>query len=131
MISKYIKLLLLKSKLKKKKNSKREKGEIAEEFAATYLELKGYRILKRNLFFKGGEIDILAMKGKTLYVFEVKMREGDNFGDVFESIDSRKRKRLYSFANRVNLGSYENIEISLFYISIDKKENLSYGIIKI
>ncbi len=126
-----MKFFLLKKKLKKNKEGKKEKGKLAEEFAVIYLELKGYRIIKRNLFFKGGEIDILARKGSTLYIFEVKMRDGENFGDVFESIDSRKRKRLYSFANRLDLNSYENIKICLFYVSINKKEKLSYGIIEI
>lgn len=53
-------------------------GYKAENFAALFLRLKGYRILERN--FKpprgtgAGEIDIIAMKGKTLVFIEVKYR---------------------------------------------------------
>jgi putative endonuclease len=49
-------------------------GHGAEWMAALYLMLKGYQILAFRLKTKGGEIDILARKGPSLIVVEVKRR---------------------------------------------------------
>jgi len=131
MILKLLKLLYLKNRLKKGGIDKKKIGNIGEDFASTFLELKGYRILKRNVFVKGGEVDILAKKGRNLYLFEVKYRRGDKFGDAFDSIDKRKREKLYNISNLFDTHLYENIEIKLFYINIDEKGKLTYGIIDI
>jgi len=45
----------------------------AESRAATYLEEKGYTILERNYTIRGGELDIIAMKGQILTFIEVKL----------------------------------------------------------
>ena len=42
--------------------NKRQKGNLGENIAELYLRLKGYKILERNFFVKGGEIDIIARK---------------------------------------------------------------------
>ncbi|MGO4408454.1 MULTISPECIES: YraN family protein [unclassified Brevundimonas] len=49
-------------------------GHGAEWTAALWLMLKGYQILAFRLKGRGGEIDILAKRGRTLAVVEVKRR---------------------------------------------------------
>jgi putative endonuclease len=50
------------------------KGQAAEWLAAAYLMAKGYRILARRYGGKGGEIDLIARRGKTVIFVEVKAR---------------------------------------------------------
>lgn len=52
----------------------RQEGRFAEAVAALWLMLKGYQILGFRLKTPAGEIDLLARKGKTLAVVEVKRR---------------------------------------------------------
>ncbi len=47
-------------------------GNEGENKAAEYLTENGYEILERNWRTKGGEIDIIAYKDKTLVFVEVK-----------------------------------------------------------
>ncbi len=50
-------------------------GRRAEWLATWYLRLKGYRIVATNLRLTGGEIDIVARKGRLLAFIEVKARQ--------------------------------------------------------
>ena len=58
---------------RKRKYSHR-KGIIAEYVCATWLILKGYSILYMRYRNYGGEIDIIAAKGKSIAFIEVKAR---------------------------------------------------------
>ena len=49
-------------------------GHRAEHIAVIWLALKGYRILARRYQVRGGEIDIVARRGRTLAIIEVKAR---------------------------------------------------------
>ena len=53
-------------------------GVQGEKWALDYLVAKGYAILEKNYRYRKAEIDILARKGETLVVVEVKTR-GKNF----------------------------------------------------
>lgn len=65
-----------------------------EDVAAEYLKNHGYKLIERN-FRKGyGEIDIVAVKGKTLVFVEVKTRTTDLFGGARESIARYKLHKL-------------------------------------
>jgi putative endonuclease len=50
------------------------RGHGAERKAAWWLRLKGYRILAINWRSVAGEIDLIARRGRTLAVVEVKQR---------------------------------------------------------
>jgi putative endonuclease len=50
------------------------RGHGAETFAAFALRLKGYRILGRRVKTPHGEIDLVARKGDTVAIVEVKAR---------------------------------------------------------
>jgi len=49
-------------------------GLAAEKIAAAYLRCKGYRIVAERYRNTGGEIDIVALRGRTLVAVEVKAR---------------------------------------------------------
>jgi len=65
------------------------RGEIA---AAVWLMLKGYRILGFRLKTPLAEIDLLALRGRTLAVVEVKRRA--DITAALEAVGTDQRERL-------------------------------------
>ena len=51
-----------------------QRGRRAETLACWYLRLLGWRILARRARVPGGEVDIVARRGRTLAFVEVKAR---------------------------------------------------------
>lgn len=76
------------------KESSRKIGEKGEDIAVEYLEKKGWKILERNFYIRGGEIDIIALDGSELVFIEVKFRTTDEFGEGAEQFTATKRKRV-------------------------------------
>ena len=52
------------------------RGRRGETVAAWWLRVHGWRILARNRRMPGGEVDLVAVRGTTLAVCEVKTRTG-------------------------------------------------------
>ena len=69
-------------------------GRMGENLAIEYLTDKGYVILETNYRNKIGEVDIIAYDKNVLVFVEVKTRLGTNYGYAFESVDSRKQKKI-------------------------------------
>ncbi|HMM70187.1 MAG TPA: YraN family protein [Gudongella oleilytica] len=69
-------------------------GRMGESLAIEYLTDKGYVILETNYRNKIGEVDIIAYYKNVLVFVEVKTRLGTNYGYAFESVDSRKQKKI-------------------------------------
>ena len=59
--------------------SSRRLGVWGERIAALYLRVHGYRILQRDLVTPLAQIDILAQRGRTIVVCEVKSRRGSTY----------------------------------------------------
>ena len=51
-----------------------KRGRGAETIAAWWLRLRGWRILARRARVRGGEVDLIARRGRTLAFIEVKAR---------------------------------------------------------
>jgi putative endonuclease len=51
-----------------------KRGRGAETLACWYLRLTGWRILARRARVPGGEVDVIARRGRTLAFVEVKQR---------------------------------------------------------
>ena len=49
-----------------------KQGEKGEEIAVNFLKKNGFKVIERNVPNKYGEIDIVAIKDKIYYFFEVK-----------------------------------------------------------
>jgi putative endonuclease len=69
-------------------------GSRAERRAVWWYRLRGYRILARNAWAGGHELDVVARRGRRLIFCEVKEKTGDRFGDPLEMVDEEKVRRL-------------------------------------
>jgi putative endonuclease len=77
---------------------RRDVGSAGEEAAARYLARHGYRILHRNLRLgRAGELDIVAMQGRTLVFVEVKAKLSGELGG-FMNITPAKQRKLVELA---------------------------------
>lgn len=69
-------------------------GAAGEEFAAEYLQKRGFEILRRNFHSRFGEIDIIARDAHFLVFAEVKTRESGSLVNPLEAVTAAKRRRL-------------------------------------
>ena len=73
----------------------KEKGDIAEKKAITFLKKEGFKIVAQNYFAKKmGEIDIIATKKKVYHFIEVK--SGSGFDPVYNLTASKLQKVIKS-----------------------------------
>ncbi len=73
---------------------KNKTGVWGEVYAARYLRKNGYEILDANYVCRFGELDIVARKGGTVCIVEVKTRNEKTQISPMEAVDEGKRKRL-------------------------------------
>jgi putative endonuclease len=66
----------------------------AERRAVRWYRLRGYRILARNVWVAGYELDIVVRRGRRLVFCEVKEKRGERFGDPLEMVDEEKQRRI-------------------------------------
>jgi putative endonuclease len=69
-------------------------GDLGEELAVEHLVKNGYNILERNYVYQKAEVDIIAQKGNTLVVVEVKTRSTTDFGNPQDFLKPKQIKRL-------------------------------------
>ncbi len=69
-----------------------KRGRGAETIAALWLRLHGWRILARRARVRGGEVDIVARRGRTLAFVEVKARATDSAAAF--SLDAYRLRRV-------------------------------------
>jgi len=69
-------------------------GKQGEALAVEFLEKNGYRVLENNFRTRYGEIDIIAIEGKTLAFIEVKTKTNSKFGNPVMAVDLRKQRQL-------------------------------------
>lgn len=72
-------------------------GARGERAAARYLRRRGYVIVGRRLRTRLGEIDLIAIHGRTVVFVEVKTRRAAD-ADPTESVDADKQRRLSRLA---------------------------------
>ena len=76
-----------------------KRGRGAETIACWYLRLHGWRILARRARVPGGEVDIVAKRGRTLAFVEVKAR-ADADSAAF-ALDAWRLRRVAIAAERL------------------------------
>lgn len=86
-----------------------EYGRLAETLAAMWLRLRGYRILGRNVRVAGREVDVVARRGRTLVVCEVKARRSARRGTPAEAVGAHKQRRLAE-AGEMLLASHPGVD---------------------
>ena len=69
-------------------------GKAGEELATKYLRKRKYKIIKRNYRCPYGEIDIIALDGKSLVFIEVKTRSSTTFGPPQLAVDRKKQIQI-------------------------------------
>jgi putative endonuclease len=76
-----------------------KRGRGAETIACWYLRLHGWRILARRARVPGGEVDVVAKRGRTLAFVEVKAR-ADTDAAAF-ALDEWRLRRVAVAAERL------------------------------
>ena len=76
-----------------------QRGRGAEMLACWYLRLKGWRILARRARVHGGEVDIVARRGRMLAFVEVKARATEDAAAF--ALDGWRLRRVVVAAERL------------------------------
>lgn len=76
-----------------------KRGRGAETLACWYLRLYGWRILARRARVRGGEVDVIARRGRTLAFIEVKARATDAAAGF--ALDEWRLRRVVTAAERL------------------------------
>ncbi|MDR2815799.1 MAG: YraN family protein [Proteiniphilum sp.] len=71
-----------------------ELGKKGEETAVSYLKKKGHRIVERNWFFSGYEIDIVSEYEEFIVFVEVKTRTSAEWGDPSNFVGEHRMRRM-------------------------------------
>jgi putative endonuclease len=69
-------------------------GAEGEALATTFLRARGYTIVARNFRCAAGEIDVVALDGRTLVFAEVRTRRGYAHGSALDSVTRAKQRQV-------------------------------------
>lgn len=107
-----------------------ELGAKGEEMAVDHLRNNGYDILACNWRFKNAEVDIIAQKGDTLAIVEVKTRRSNYFGEPEEFVGKKQQQNLIMAANEFVLRNDLEVDVRFDIISIifNEKQQKLYHI---
>ncbi len=72
----------------------RAAGAAIERRAARHYRLRGYRVVARNVWAGGYELDLVVRRGGRLIFVEVKGKSDDGLGTPAEMVGPQKRRRL-------------------------------------
>ena len=70
------------------------RGVAAEQLAAEYLQVRGIKILGRNLRCKVGELDLVCLDHGVLAVVEVRQRGSACYGGAVASVTWAKQRKI-------------------------------------
>lgn len=82
-----------------KRQAAERRGRGAERLAALWLLLHGWRILARRARVPGGEVDLIARRGRTLAFVEVKARATAAAAEM--ALDAWRLRRVAVAAERL------------------------------
>lgn len=78
---------------------KKKQGQLGEDLAAKYLLKNGYKIKAKNWRFHPFEIDIIAELNSVIIFLEVKLRENNDFLELWETVSKGQQKRIIAAAH--------------------------------
>ncbi len=103
-------------------------GSFGERLAAGHLRRAGYAIEATNVAVRPwGEIDIVARRGETLVLVEVRTRRGERFGGAAFSITPAKRRRMLRAATAYLAALPEEpaaVRLDVIFINLDGRGRL-------
>lgn len=82
-----------------KRQEAESRGRRAERIAAIWLRLHGWRVLAQRARVPGGEVDLIARRGRILAFVEVKARSTAAAADL--SLDEYRLRRVAVAAERL------------------------------
>ncbi|AXG68537.1 hypothetical protein KORDIASMS9_00752 [Kordia sp. SMS9] len=95
-----------------------ELGIEGEKLAVSHLQKHHYKILETNYRFQKAEVDIIAQKGDTLAVVEVKTRTSADFGNPEEFVSKKKIKLLVKAVDQYINENDLDVEVRFDIIAI-------------
>ncbi len=103
-------------------------GKRAEDLVANQLQTAGWEIVERNARTRHGELDLVALDGRTLVFIEVKAgRAGSAFGPERPvlAVDFRKQRRVRRLATAWmseghDLPHYDEIRFDAIGVTYDR-----------
>ena len=98
-------------------------GKFGEQKAIDYLRDNGYEILAQNYRYLKAEIDIVAIKGSTLAIVEVKSRNMGFLEDISNTINPKKIKLLTLAAHEFVVGNDLDVEVRFDVIKVIRKKD--------
>ena len=96
-------------------------GKLGEELAVEFLRKEGYTILETNWTFQKAEVDIIAQKGNTLAIVEVKTRSSLDFGLPQDFVKTKKIQLLVKAVNEYVITNDLDVEVRFDIIAIHKE----------
>ena len=97
-----------------------ELGKKGEQLAVNYLSKNGYEIIERNYRFDKAEVDIIATKGETLAIIEVKTRSTTDFGNPQDFVKPKQIQRLVKAVDEYVTVNRLDVEVRFDIIAIVK-----------
>ena len=103
-------------------------GKLGQKIAVKFLKGKGFEVLDENIYFREGEIDILAEKDNILSFIEVKTRTNLKFGFPEEGITDQKREHLESAIDcyRAEYNVNQECVLEIISVRLDFKNKKAY-----
>lgn len=102
--------------------SSNQLGRIGEDLAARHLEDRGYSIVARNwrtsIDDVRGEVDIVAVDGRTLVFCEVKSRRRTSCDDAFAAVTWSKQRQLRRLAALYLAAAGGGVEVRFDVIAV-------------
>ena len=100
-----------------------EFGKEGEEIAVNHLKKNGYAIKYKNYRYLKAEIDIIARKGDTLAIVEVRSRSSDFIENIAETVTPKKIKLLVMAADHYVTDNNLDVEVRFDIITILKNKS--------
>lgn len=88
-------------------------GRRAERLVRLHLLLRGFRIVGSNVRAGGAELDVVARRGRTLLLCEVRARGPRSWGDPLESVGPGKLRRIRRAASALLAGRPELVGLEV------------------
>ena len=95
-----------------------EMGKFGEDYAASYLRKKGYKIIERNYRFKKYEIDIICQYNNQYVFVEVKARNTAEIGEPWKAVTKTKQRQIIKCAHNYLINKDIDAESRFDIISI-------------
>ena len=78
--------------------TRQQLGAAGERAAERFLRRRGYTIVERNYRCPLGEVDLVALDGRTVVFVEVKTRRQAGGGAAYDAVDPRKQRQIVRVA---------------------------------